>query len=193
MDMFCIQCEQTAKGTGCTQYGRVRQGPAGRGAAGSAGVRRQGHRPVCPPGVPVGARDRDVDVFTVKALFSTLTNVNFDPQRFKGYMDEAVAMKERAQRLYETAAKKAGQDPGEARMPRRLVGGHETISLTLIAKGREVGIEKRMEKLGSDDRRRAGTDRRTASRAPRRTPIMPRSWARRTSSSTPRSTRCSTT
>ena len=50
-----------------------------------------------------------MDVFTVKALFSTLTNVNFDPQRFVGYMNEAAEMKGRAQKLYEKAALKAGQ------------------------------------------------------------------------------------
>ncbi|HOX95263.1 MAG TPA: hydroxylamine reductase, partial [Syntrophales bacterium] len=37
-----------------------------------------------------GISDRDADVFTVKALFSTLTNVNFDPGRFIPMIRKAV-------------------------------------------------------------------------------------------------------
>lgn len=33
-------------------------------------------------GRKVGGSDRDVNAFTVKAAFSTLTNVDFDPDRF---------------------------------------------------------------------------------------------------------------
>ena len=91
MDMYCFQCEQTAKGTGCTV-----QGVCGKDAQTAAlqdllvyavkDIARYAHR-----AGQLGARDRDVDVFTVKALFSTLTNVNFDPQRFVGYMNDAAA------------------------------------------------------------------------------------------------------
>ena len=54
MDMLCYQCEQTAKGTGCTRAGRVRQGPADRRLAGSAGLCGQGHRPLRASGRPIG-------------------------------------------------------------------------------------------------------------------------------------------
>ncbi len=109
MDMWCYQCEQTAKGTGCTL-----QGVCGKDAQTAAlqdllvyavkDIARYAYR-----AAQLGARDRAVDVFAVKALFSTLTNVNFDPQRFVGYMNEAAEMKSQAQKLYEKAALKAGQ------------------------------------------------------------------------------------
>src|SRR5512142_2371040 len=104
MDMFCMQCEQTAKGTGC-----MVQGVCGKDAQTAAlqdllvyavkDIARYAHR-----AGQLGARDREVDVFAVKALFSTLTNVNFDPPRFGQYLNEAVRTKERAQKLYEKAA-----------------------------------------------------------------------------------------
>jgi hydroxylamine reductase len=96
----------------------------------------------------LGARDRDVDVFMVKALFSTLTNVNFDPQRFKGYMNEAAQMKDRAQKLYEKAAIKAGQTLERLECPVRWWEGRDDLD-TLTNKGREVGIDKRTGKLGA--------------------------------------------
>jgi hydroxylamine reductase len=75
----------------------------------------------------LGARDRDVDVFMVKALFSTLTNVNFDPRRFKGYMNEAAQMKDRAQKLYEKAAIKAGQTLERLECPVRWWEGRDDL------------------------------------------------------------------
>ena len=109
MSMFCFQCEATSKGTGCTLVG-----VCGKDAQTAAlqdllvyavkDISRYAHR-----ASQLGARDRDVDVFTVEALFSTLTNVNFDPLRFGGFMDEAAEMRGRVQKLYEKAANKAGQ------------------------------------------------------------------------------------
>ncbi|MCX5644273.1 MAG: hydroxylamine reductase [Phycisphaerae bacterium] len=146
--MFCMQCEQTAKGTGCTL-----QGVCGKDAQTAAlqdllvyavkDIARYAHR-----AHQLGARDRDVDVFTVKALFSTLTNVNFDPQRFAGYINEAAQMRGRAQKLYEKAALKAGQTLEKLDCPVRWWEGRDDLD-TLTRKGREIGIEKRVAKLGA--------------------------------------------
>jgi len=148
MDMYCLQCEQTAKGTGCTVMG-----VCGKDAQVAAlqdlliyavkDIARYAHR-----AYQLGVRDRAVDVFTVQALFSTLTNVNFDPQRFRGFMDEAAEMKTRAQKLYERAAIKAGQTLERLDCPVRWWEGRDDLD-TLTRKGREVGIDKRMEKLGA--------------------------------------------
>ena len=79
--MFCYQCEQTAKGTGCTV-----QGVCGKDATTAAlqdvlvylakGGAQYAHR-----AREAGAKDRDADVFVIEALFTTVTNVNFDPDR----------------------------------------------------------------------------------------------------------------
>ena len=59
-----------------------------------------------------------VDRFLLEALFSTLTNVNFDPDRFVTFLAEAQAVKGRAKALYEKAAgsAKAGPLKGPAEM-----------------------------------------------------------------------------
>ena len=45
-------------------------------------------------GRKVGVNDRDNNIFTVQAAFSTLTNVDFDPDRFVALINEAVEKRE---------------------------------------------------------------------------------------------------
>jgi len=54
----------------------------------------QGLSLVAHEGRRVGVVDHDVDVFSCKGLFSTLTNVDFDPQRFAAWIREGVAKRE---------------------------------------------------------------------------------------------------
>jgi hydroxylamine reductase len=88
--MFCYQCEQTAKGEACTKAGvcgkphdvaalqdLLIHALIGLSIAASEARRK-------------GIGDHDADVFTVKALFSTLTNVNFTPERFVPQIEQAV-------------------------------------------------------------------------------------------------------
>jgi len=148
MSMMCYQCEQTAKGTGCTTVGAC--GKDAETAAlqdlvvyATKDVARYAHR-----ARQLGARDRAVDVFVIKALFSTVTNVNFDPRWFGAFLQEAAAIKGQAQALYETAAKQAGQTPETLSCP--VAWWSDTDDLAgLIAKGQEVSIAKWIKELGS--------------------------------------------
>ncbi|XOF34303.1 MAG: hydroxylamine reductase [Candidatus Electrothrix sp. YB6] len=92
--MFCNQCEQTAQGTGCTKVGVC--GKNGQvadtedvliyalcGMALFANEARQ-----------KGIVDEQLDRFTMEAIFSTLTNVNFDPERFVGLISRTVELRE---------------------------------------------------------------------------------------------------
>ena len=81
MSMFCYQCEQAAKGTGCTAMGVC--GKDSQVAAlldllieAVKGISMYAHR-----AGELGATDRQVDVFVIKALFTTVTNVSFDAAR----------------------------------------------------------------------------------------------------------------
>jgi hydroxylamine reductase len=88
--MFCYQCEQTAKGTGCTVAG-----VCGKTAEVSAlqdlliyVLRRLSQ--LSSEAKVEEIRNEKLDVFTAEALFSTLTNVNFDLEAIKAYITEAV-------------------------------------------------------------------------------------------------------
>jgi len=109
--MFCYQCEQTAKGSGCTAFGVCGKDPETAALQdllihSAKGAARYAHR-----AVQLGARDRDVDVFVLEALFTTVTNVNFDPQRLEGLLHKAAAIRDKAKALYEEACAKAGRQP----------------------------------------------------------------------------------
>jgi len=110
-EMYCFQCEQTAKGTGCTVVG-----VCGKDEETAAlqdllihavkGVSMYAHR-----AAKLGERDRQVDVFAIQALFSTVTNVDFDPERIARLLKEAAAVRDSAKSMYEAACAKAGETP----------------------------------------------------------------------------------
>jgi len=146
--MFCYQCEQTAKGTGCTV-----QGVCGKDARTAAlqdlliyaikGLSMYAHR-----ARGLGVRDREVDAFVPEALFATLTNVNFDPERFEGIIRQAAALRDKAKGLYEGACRKAGSSPEVLSGPAGWTPASDLEGL--IRQGKEVTIRKRLEKLGPD-------------------------------------------
>ncbi|MGQ9689532.1 MAG: hydroxylamine reductase [Desulfobaccales bacterium] len=93
--MFCYQCEQAAKGEGCTVLGVCGKNPEVAALQDLLIYALQGLAQVAVAGRKVGLSDRDVNVFTCEATFSTLTNVDFDPQRFVPLIQRAVELREK--------------------------------------------------------------------------------------------------
>ncbi|VBB07713.1 prismane alpha-bundle [Lucifera butyrica] len=131
--MFCNQCEQTARGKGCTVRGVCGKTPevsdmqdllmhALRGLAHFAGEGRR-----------VGVIDPDTDRFTAKAIFSTLTNVNFDAKRVQELIEQCVGHRERLKEKVASAG-------GKTRFEDPAAGFTPAASLDeLIKQGRSVG------------------------------------------------------
>jgi hydroxylamine reductase len=92
--MFCYQCEQTSKGEGCTQTGVCGKDPDVAALQDLLVHALQGLSLYAVEGRKVGIIDKEVNVFTVKALFSTLTNVDFDPGRFSDLIMQCSKMRE---------------------------------------------------------------------------------------------------
>ncbi len=92
--MFCYQCEETVKGTGCTIKGvcgkeddiaayqdvlvYLCKGIATRNLA----------------ALEAGKGNPDAGLFIAEALFATLTNVNFDRDRFREMIGQAIAIRD---------------------------------------------------------------------------------------------------
>ena len=93
--MFCYQCEQTAKGTGCTVQGVCGKSPEVAALQDLLLYSLMGLSQVAVEGRKVGVSDNDVNVFTVKAAFSTLTNVDFDPDRFMDLIRQSTNLREK--------------------------------------------------------------------------------------------------
>jgi hydroxylamine reductase len=148
MNMFCYQCEQTAKGTGCTTLGVC--GKDSQTAAlqdllvyATKGLSMYAHR-----ARKLGVKDHEVDVFILEALFSTVTNVNFDPQRVSQMITKASALRDRAKRLYDQACQKRGQEPESLADPATWTPAEDLDGLTRKAQG--VSIAERKKRLGDD-------------------------------------------
>ncbi|MGD0278477.1 MAG: hydroxylamine reductase [Smithella sp.] len=107
--MFCYQCEQTARGEGC-----MKAGVCGKDADVAAlqdvlVYALKGLSAVAVDARKDGIVDHDINVFTVKALFSTLTNVDFDPARFVELIKKCVNMRD----ALKDKVKKAGGNVDE--------------------------------------------------------------------------------
>ncbi|MDG4475827.1 hydroxylamine reductase [Thiovibrio frasassiensis] len=92
--MFCNQCEQTAKGTGCTTIGVCGKNEAVAGLEDLLTHAVQGLSLVASAGRKVGVTDNAVDRFTCEAIFSCLTNVDFDPSRFEALIRKTVTLRD---------------------------------------------------------------------------------------------------
>ncbi|MGQ9524640.1 MAG: hydroxylamine reductase [Armatimonadota bacterium] len=147
--MFCYQCEQAAQGRGCTAFGNC-----GKDSDVAAlqdllvyavkGISAYAHR-----GAVFGARDRDVDVFVLEALFSTVTNVNFDPTRIHSLIRKAAQVKERAKQLYTNACRSAGIVPEMLDGPAAWTPDAEDVA-RLLELAADVSIPQQQVKHGTE-------------------------------------------
>ena len=92
--MFCNQCEQAAKGTGCTKIGVCGKDETTAGLQDFLIHAAQGLALYAMAGRRVGIVDEEVNRFTCEAVFSTLTNVNFDDERFATLVHKAVDLRQ---------------------------------------------------------------------------------------------------
>ncbi|AFM02164.1 hydroxylamine reductase [Desulfitobacterium dehalogenans ATCC 51507] len=94
MSMFCFQCQETAKGTGCTI-----KGVCGKTADVS---NLQDLLIYVMKGIAINslqARElgivrQDIDKFVMEGLFATITNANFDNARFVALVREGLALRD---------------------------------------------------------------------------------------------------
>ncbi len=92
--MFCNQCEQTAKGEGCTKIGVCGKQPEVAALQDLLIYALKGLAQVAVEGRKVNVKESDLNIFTSKATFSTLTNVDFDPERFMPMIRRCVELRE---------------------------------------------------------------------------------------------------
>lgn len=92
--MFCNQCEQTANGVGCTTIGVCGKTDGVSELQDLLTYALQGLACVAVAGRKVDIIDVDIDRFCVEALFSCLTNVNFDPACFETWIRKTVRLRD---------------------------------------------------------------------------------------------------
>jgi hydroxylamine reductase len=150
--MFCYQCEQTqrdAKTVGCASA----KGTCGKDAATAdlqdlliyeiKGIGQYAHRLH-----KLGQPDAAADSFILYGLFTTLTNVNFDRNRFVALIAEAATHRDRLQATYEGAAKAAGRVPAMPTGP--AVFQPATTLQELVAQAPVASVRAGVKVVGED-------------------------------------------
>jgi len=127
--MFCYQCEQTAKG-GCTKVGVCGKTDETAALQDLLLHLTKGLSQVAAAAREQGIEDAEINRFSVKAIFSTLTNVNFDNARFVELINETVAKRD---------ALKAKVSSVDFNGPAVLMPALDLPGM--VAQGREFGIE----------------------------------------------------
>jgi len=144
--MFCYQCEQTARGTGCTISGVCGKDQPTADLQdlllfAVKGISMYAHR-----ARQNGVRDRDLDRFILEALFTTVTNVNFDAGDIASKIRDAGKWLEHAEELYFDSCKLAGELPENIQGPCHWRPAADLDGL--LKQAGEAGILRKKEKLG---------------------------------------------
>jgi len=133
--MFCYQCEQTAKGEGCTNIGVCGKQSDVAALQDLLVYALKGLSLYAQAGRNAGVTDRTVNVFTAGALFSTLTNVDFDATRFIQLINRCVELREGLKAKVSAAGGKVDFTDAAARFrPEATLEG-------LVKQGEEVGLK----------------------------------------------------
>ncbi len=133
--MFCYQCEQTAKGEACTKLGVCGKQPDVAALQDLLIHALRGLAVYAAEGRKVGVNDPAVNLFLCKAMFTTLTNVNFDPNDIARMVRETVTLRE----LLGAKVKNAG---GKVDAYPEVTGFQPAATLEgMVAQGEAVGLQ----------------------------------------------------
>lgn len=94
MSMFCYQCQETAKGTGCTVRGVCGKTDKVAKLQDLLIYTLKGIAIVQKKGLEAGVRFPKANHFMLNGLFMTITNANFDDEAFIKEIKEALALRE---------------------------------------------------------------------------------------------------
>ena len=82
MDMFCNQCQEAAKGIGCTVFGVCGKSPELTALMDTFIYSLIGLSSLAQEVNAQGDQTSEVDLFVTEGLFATITNANFDEEEF---------------------------------------------------------------------------------------------------------------
>ena len=134
-EMFCYQCEQTAKGQGCTLVGVCGKTADVATLQDLLIYMLRGLSQVALEAEKVGVETENVHVFTCEALFATLTNVNFDPDKIITYIRRTAELRDQLRKKTQSAGGFIDTASGPANLTL------EKDKEGLIAQGKLVGIK----------------------------------------------------
>lgn len=110
MSMFCFQCQETAKGVGCTIKGVCGKTPEVAGIQDVLMYFLRGLSVYAEMGREKGIENEKVNQFVFEGLFMTITNANFDRQRFIDKLREGFELRKNFILEFEATGVEINQD-----------------------------------------------------------------------------------
>ena len=142
--MFCYQCEQTAGGTGCTKVGVCGKNEDIQSLQDILIFALKGIAAYAYHARDLGESDEQVDAFMHEAMFATLTNVDFDLDRYLALVLKAGEMNLRVMEMLDKAHTSRFGNPAPVTVPRGtkagpgiVVTGHDLLDLYELLKQTE--------------------------------------------------------
>ena len=146
MGMFCYQCEQTAKGEGCTVAGVCGKGQDTAALQDLLVFQIKGISSYAHEARKLGLDTGDADRFVIEGLFTTVTNVNFDSERIARQIQEGAEVKARLRAAYKEKSGAEIENPAAKWEPAGDIDA-------LVAMGEKVGVESDVFGQESEDTR----------------------------------------
>lgn len=110
MDMFCFQCQETARGTGCTKMGVCGKDAYVANMQDLLIYVCKGISVYSTKARELGIENKKVNKFIVDSLFMTITNANFDQADFVEKIKEGFDVREEIKEQYLNAGGKLNQE-----------------------------------------------------------------------------------
>lgn len=144
--MFCYQCSETAKNTGCIVQGVCGKSPEVASLQDLLVWLLKGISYWGTEARKLGFSDVQVDLFVAEGLFSTITNVDFDPESLIEKIMKALKVREQVERSFRRTYKEKCGKTFEGEVPEAAKWTPSARRSDLLKlKGEEVGV------LGSEE------------------------------------------
>lgn len=141
MTMFCYQCQETVKNEGCTMQGVCGKNDSVAALQDLLIYVLKGISLYAVRARKLGVNDENVDLFVAEGLFSTVTNVNFDPEKLAELVRKACKFRDEIKDAFFRAYKeKNGDKEFSEKLPEQATWACDGSIDDLIAKGRGVGV-----------------------------------------------------
>ena len=138
--MFCYQCQEALNNKGCTKIGVCGKTEEVSSLQDLLIYLLKGVSFWAANARKLDVKDESVDIFVVKGLFSTITNVNFDPDRFVKWINDAFEKREIIRKKFLDAYKKKFSKEYDGKVPDCAEWKSSGEKSDLLEKAQTVGI-----------------------------------------------------
>jgi len=139
--MFCFQCQEAARNRACETRGVCGKTPQVSNLQDLLIWLLKGLAFYGVKARELGLSDPQVDLFVAEALFATITNVNFDAERFVHLAKRAVALRDGLKQRFEAAYRETHGTPFSEPLPEMAAWEAQEWHVDeLLHKGETVGV-----------------------------------------------------